>query len=183
LVEMRKRLLAQIRAHEKLGTAVMFEDVDSELKQRIDSLIKELEDRITRAIASDNHLSEMAIVLRSIPGIGPVASTMLIAEMPKIGTITGEEAAALTGLAPVAHESGTLHGKRAIAGGRRALRHVMFQAALVAAHHNPTLRGFPDRLRKAGKPHQVIITAVARKLVTIANALCRNRQEWAAPAT
>lgn len=126
LVEMRKRLLAQIRAQQKLGTAVMFEDVDTELKQRIDSLIKDLEDRINRAIASDDHLSEMATVLRSIPGIGPVASTMLIAEMPEIGTITGEEAAALTGLAPVAHDSGTLRGKRAIAGGRRALRHVLF---------------------------------------------------------
>lgn len=160
----------------------MFEDVDSELKQRIDSLIKELEDRINRAIVSDDHLSEMAIVLRSIPGIGPVASTMLITEMPEIGTITGEEAAALTGLAPIAHDSGTLRGKRAIAGGRRALRHVMFQAALVAAHHNPSLKSFADRLRKAGKPHKVII-AVARKLINIANALCKNRQKWAAPAT
>jgi transposase len=183
LVEMRKRLLAQIRAHQKLGTAAMFEDVDTELKQRIDSLIKELEDRISQAIASDERLSETAGVLRSIPGIGPVASTMLIAEMPEIGTITGEQAAALTGLAPVAHDSGTLRGKRTIAGGRRALRHVMFQAALVAAHHNPSLRSFADRLRKAGKPHKVIITAVARKLVTIANALCKNRQKWAVPTT
>jgi transposase len=183
LVEMRKRLLAQIRAQQKLGTAAMFEDVDTELKQQIDSLIKELEDRITRAIASDERLSETAGVLRSIPGIGPVASTMLIAEMPEIGTITGEQAAALTGLAPVAHDSGTLRGKRAIAGGRRALRHVMFQAALVAANHNPSLRSFADRLRKAGKPHKVIIIAIARKLVTIANALCKSRQQWTATAS
>lgn len=183
LVEMRKRLLAQIRAHQKLGTATMFEDVDTELKQQIDSMIKELEDRITRAIASDERLSETAGVLRSIPGIGPVVSTMLIAEMPEIGTITGEQAAALTGLAPVAHDSGTLRGKRVIAGGRRALRHVMFQAALVAAHHNPRLRSFADRLRKAGKPHKVIIIAVARKLVTIANALCKSRQKWTATAS
>ena len=102
--------------------------------------------------------------------------------MPEIGTITGEEAAALTGLAPVAHDSGTLRGKTAIAGGRRALRQVMFQAALVAAHHNPSLKSFADRLRKAGKPHKIIITAVAIKLVTIANALCKNRQNWTAAA-
>jgi transposase len=145
VVEMRKRLLAQVRAHQKLGTAAMFEDIDTELKQRFDSLIKELEGRITRAIAGDDHLSEMTIVLRSIPGIGPVASTMLIAEMPEIGTITGEEAAALTGLAPVAHDSGTLRGKRAIAGGRRALRHVMFQAALVAGTSQPK----PESLRRS----------------------------------
>ena len=156
------------------------EDIDTEMKQRIDSLIKELEDRITQAIASDDRLSETAVVLRSIPGIGPVVSAMLIAEMPEIGTITGEEAAALTGLAPVAHDSGTLRGKRAIAGGRRALRHVMFQAALVAAHHNPSLKSFADRLRKAGKPHKVVITAVARKLVIVANALCKSRQKWTA---
>lgn len=183
LVEMRKRLLAQIRAHQKLGTAVMFEDVDTELKQRIDSLIKELEDRITRTIGSDERLSATADVLRSIPGIGPVASTMLMAEMPEIGTITGEQAAALTGLAPVAHDSGTLRGKRSIAGGRSALRHVIFQAALVAAHHNPSLKSFADRLRRAGKPHKVIIIAVARKLVTIANALCKSRQKWTATAS
>lgn len=158
----------------------MFEHVDTELKQWIDSPIKELENRITPAIASDDRLSQTAIVLRSIPGIGPVTSTMLIAKMPEIGTITGEEAAARTGLAPVAHDSGTLRGKRAIAGGRRNLRHVMFQAALVAAHHNPLLKSFADRLPKAGKPHKVIITAVDRKLVTIANAGCRSRQKWTA---
>ena len=60
------------------------------------------------------------------------------------------------------------------------MRHVMFQAALVAAHHNPSLKSFADRLRKAGKPHKVIITAVARKLVTIANTLCKSRQKWTA---
>lgn len=181
MVEMRKRLLAQIRAHQKLGTAEMFDCIDTELKVRLDSLIKELEDRIVAAISSDDLLSETVSVLRSIPGIGPVASTMLVAEMPELGTITGEQAAALVGLAPVAHDSGTLRGKRSIAGGRRALRHVMFQAALVAAHHNPTMKVFADRLRKAGKPHKVILTAVARKLVTLANALCKKRQKWVLP--
>lgn len=75
------------------------------------------------------------------------------------------------------HDSGTLHGKRAIAGVRRALRHVMFQAALVAAHHNPCLRPFADCLRKAEKLDRVITTAVARKLVTIANTLCKSRRK------
>lgn len=181
MVEMRKRVLAQIRAHHKLGTAEMFDGIDTELKVWLDSLIKELEDRIVAAISSDDLLSETVSVVRSIPGIGPVASTMLVAEMPELGTITGEQAAVLVGLAPVAHDSGTLRGKRSIAGGRRALRHVMFQAALVAAHHNPTMKAFADRLRKAGKPHKVIITAVARKLVNLANTLCKKRQKWVLP--
>lgn len=161
----------------------MFEVFDTELKQRIDSLIKELEDRITLAIARDERLSEMAVVLRSIPGISPAASTILIAEKPEIGTITGKEATALTGLTPVAHDSETIRGKRAIAGGRSALRHVVFQAALVATHQNLSLKSFADRLRKAGKPHKVIITTVARKLVTIANALCKSRKKWVAQVT
>ncbi|WP_322896264.1 MULTISPECIES: transposase [unclassified Yoonia] len=106
-----------------------------------------------------------------------------IAELPEIGTVTGEEAARLTGLAPVAHDSGTLRGKRAIADGHCAVRHVMFQAGLVASHHNPTMKAFADRLRTAGKPHKVVITAVARKLITIANALCKSLQIWVAPMT
>lgn len=141
-------------------------------------MIKELESRITKAIVSDDRLSETVGILLSIPGSGPVASKMPIAEMREIGTITGEQAAALTGLAPVAHHSGILRGKRAIAGGRPALRHVMFQAALVSALHNASLKAFADRLRKAGRPHTVIITGVARKLVTIANALGKRRQKW-----
>lgn len=112
LVEMRKQLLTKVRAQQKLGTAVLFEDGDNELKQRIDSLVKDLEDKISRTIGSDGDLSEMATVLRSIPGIGPVADTMLIAEMPGTGTISGEGSPPLSGLAPVVHDSGTLRGKR-----------------------------------------------------------------------
>ena len=102
----------------------------------------------------------------------------LIAELPELGQITGRQAAALTGLAPIAQDSGAMRGKRVIGGGRRLLRHVLFQAALVASHHNPSLKIFADRLRKAGKPHKVIIVAVARKLVTIVNTLCKSRQNW-----
>lgn len=182
LVEMRKRLLAQISAHEKLGTADLFEDIDADLKRVLETRIAGLEDRIKQAIEGDGALADTARILRSIPGIGPVASAMLLAEMPELGAVSGEQAAALTGLAPIAHDSGSLRGKRAIAGGRRALRHVMFQAALVAAHHNPALTAFAQRLRKAGKPHKVIIIAVARKLITIANALCKSRQTWAPQA-
>ena len=180
LVETRKRLLAQIRAHGKLGTAGLFEAMDTEMKNLLDRQIAALEARIEQTMASVTELAATATILRSIPGIGPVTSTMLIAEMPELGQISGEQAAALVGLAPIAHDSGTLRGKRTIGGGRRQLRHVMFQAALVASHHNPVLKIFADRLRAAGKPHKVIITAVARKLVTIANALCKSRQKWEA---
>ncbi|UOA30586.1 hypothetical protein DSM110093_03479 (plasmid) [Sulfitobacter sp. DSM 110093] len=178
LVETRKRLLAQVKAHGKLGSSDIFASMDDELKTLLDHQIADLEAQIEQAIAADETLAKTANILRSVPGIGPVASTMLIAEMPELGQISGEQAAALTGLAPIAHDSGAMRGKRAIAGGRRLLRHVMFQAALVASHHNPVLRIFADRLRNAGKSHKVIITAVARKLVTIVNALVKADQKW-----
>lgn len=178
LVETRKRLLAQIKAHGKLGSADMFENMDAKLKDLLGHQIAELEAQIEQVIFTEESLATTAGILRSVPGIGPVASTMLIAEMPELGQITGEQAAALTGLAPIAHDSGAMRGKRAIGGGRRLLRHVMFQAALVASHHNPVLKTFADRLRAKGKPHKVVITAVARKLVTVVNALCKTRQKW-----
>lgn len=178
LVETRKRLLAQIKARRKQGMGAPFEQMDADLKTLLERQIAELETQIEQLMATDADLNETAKILRSVPGIGPVTSTMLIAEMPELGQISGEQAAALTGLAPIAHDSGAMRGKRAIGGGRRSLRHVLFQAALVASHHNPTLKVFATRLRKAGKPHKVIIVAVARKLVTIANALCKSRQMW-----
>ena len=179
LVETRKRLLAQLKAHQKLGSADMFDAMDTELRALLDRQIAALEGQIETVIATNEDLRKTAEILRSVPGIGPVANTMLIAEMPELGQIAGEQAAALTGLAPIAHDSGAMRGKRAIGGGRRLLRHVMFQAALVASHHNPVLKTFADRLRAAGKPHKVVITAVARKLVTIVNALVKSRQKWA----
>lgn len=179
LVETRKRLLAQIKAHEKQGSSEMFEAMDTELQDLLDHQIAEIEAQIEQIISTDQSLATTVGILRSVPGIGPVASTMLIAEMPELGQISGEQAAALTGLAPIAHDSGAMRGKRAIGGGRRMLRHVMFQAALVASHHNPVLKTFADRLRAAGKPHKVVIIAVARKLVTLVNALVKSGQKWA----
>jgi len=176
LVEMRKRLLAQTKARMKNGSGTPFEDMDAELKALLGMQIADLEAQIETAIAVDSGMADTARLLRSIKGIGPVTSWMLIAELPEIGQISGEQAAALTGLAPIAHDSGAMRGRRAIGGGRRALRHVLFQAALVASCHNPVLKAFADRLRERGKPHKVVIIAVARKLVTIANALCKSRQ-------
>ncbi|MEP5729798.1 MAG: transposase [Sulfitobacter sp.] len=177
-IEARQLPPAQIKARQKQGVGEPFEEMDTTLRLLLDAQVSDLESQIESLIAADAELAETARILRSVPGIGPVASTVLIAEMPELGQISGEQAAALTGLAPIAHDSGALRGKRAIGGGRRLVRHVLFQAALVASHHNPALKPFADRLRAAGKPHKVIITAVARKLITIANALCKSRQKW-----
>jgi len=176
LVEMKKRLLAQVKARLKNGSGAPFEAMDDELIALFGDQIADLETRIEAAIIADPDMAATAHILRTIKGIGPVTSWMLIAELPEIGQISGEQAAALTGLAPIAHDSGAMRGRRAIGGGRRALRHVLFQAALVASHHNPVLKVFADRMREREKPHKVVIIAVARKLVTIANAMCKSRQ-------
>ena len=177
LVDMRKRHALHCKADQKTGAACEFEDIDADLREVLDRRIKDLEQRIKTCLDSDGALSETAAVLRSVPGIGLVACAMPVAEMPELGRISGEQAAALAGLAPVARDSGQMRGKRMI-GGRRALRCVLYQAALVASIHNADLKVFADRLRKEGKPHKLVAAAVARKLVVIANALCKSRQPW-----
>ena len=139
----------------------------------LDAQILELENRIERVMTQEKTLADKAMRLRSIPGIGPVSAAMLIAEMPELGKMTSGEAAAMAGLAPVSYDSGTMRGKRMIAGGRRALRHVLYQAALAAAYHNPVLKSVAQRLNERGKPDKLVILAVARRLVTIANAILK----------
>ncbi|MCG6112912.1 MAG: transposase, partial [Paracoccus sp.] len=178
IVEMRKRLAAQISARRKQGIAANVEDLDDALMAMLDAQISDLEQRIERAIASEQTSAIKAGLLRSIPGIGPVSVAILVAEMPELGRMTAGEAAAMAGLAPVPHDSGAMRGRRAIAGGRRALRQVLSQAALAAACHNPVLKPLAKRLKGRGKPHKVVIIAIARRLITIANAILKTGETW-----
>ncbi len=178
IVDMRKRLAAQIGARKKQNIPADVEGMDDALKTMLDAQVGELERRIECVIAQEEISAAKARLLRSIPGIGPVSAAMLVAEMPELGRMTSAEAAAMTGLAPVPHDSGTMRGRRAIAGGRRALRHVLFQAALAAACHNPVLKPVAQRLKSRGKPHKLVIVAIARRLVTIANAILKTGLPW-----
>ena len=180
LVEIRKSSRHQAKANLKNGTSDQVEDLSNELLDLLERQIAEVEERIGSLLANEAVLAETAAILRSVPGTGPVACAMPVAEMPELGRISGEQAAALAGLAPITRDSGQMRGKRMIGGGRRALRQVLHQAALVASIRNTDLKLFADRLRKEGKPHKVVVTAVARKLVVIANALCKSRESWAA---
>lgn len=107
-----------------------------------------------------------------------MSAAVLLAEMLELGRMTAGEAASMTGLAPVPHNSGAMRGRRMIAGGRRALRHVLFQAALAAACHNPLLKGMAKRLKQKGKPHKLVIVAIARRLITVANAVLKSGTPW-----
>ena len=140
IVDMRKRLVAQIAARKKQGIPANVEELDDALKAILDAQISDVEQRIESVIAREEVSATKAGLLRSILGIGPVSVAMLVAEIPELGRMTAGEAAAMAGLAPVPHDSGAMRGRRAIAGGRRALRKVLFQAALAAACHNPVLK-------------------------------------------
>lgn len=117
-------------------------------------------------------------LLRSAPGVGPVMSLTLLAELPELGTLNRRQIAALVGVAPLNRDSGTLRGKRSIWGGRASVRATLYMAALVASRHNPVLRTFYQRLLAAGKPKKVALTACMRKLLTILNAMLKHRQPW-----
>ncbi|MDO6457853.1 transposase, partial [Celeribacter halophilus] len=102
----------------------------------------------------------------------------LIGEMPELGTIGDKQIAALAGLAPINRDSGRMDGRRSIKGGRYVIRSLLYQAALVASTHNKTLKVFANRLKEKGKPHKVVLIAVARKLLMIANTLMAKNQLW-----
>jgi transposase len=117
-------------------------------------------------------------LLKSVPGIGPIIARTLLAEMPELGTLDRRQIAALAGLAPWTRQSGRWKGKSFIGGGRTAVRAALFLGALTAIRFNPTLRAFRQRLIDAGKPKMVAIVAVARKLLTILNAIIRDQKPW-----
>ena len=117
-------------------------------------------------------------LLRSIPGVGPVVSRTLLADLPELGTRPPETLAALTGLAPFAADSGRRRGERHIRGGRREVRRALYMGALAVARVPGPLRDFAQRLKAKGKPSKVALIAVARKLLRIANAVIRDARAW-----
>ena len=158
--------------------SVDVEGMDANLKAMLDTQIIELERRIECVITQEEASAAKARLLRSIPRVNPVSAAMLIAEMPELGSMTSGEAAAMTGLAPVLHDSGEMRGRRAIARGRRSVLHVLFQAELAAATHSPVLQPVGQRPKMRGKPHKLVIVAIARRLVTIANAILKTGVPW-----
>lgn len=117
-------------------------------------------------------------LLRSVPGIGPVLTTTLLANLPELGTLTHKQIAALVGVAPLNRDSGTLRGRRTVWGGRAQVRTALYMAAIVAARFNPVIRTFYQRLCTAGKAKKVALVACMRKLLTIVNAMLKHRTPW-----
>lgn len=174
LVAMKKRLSCQVKQRGSQAVG----DLDETHMALLSGQIIILERRIETLLQGDESLNGRAQILRSIPGIGPVLTAALIGQMPELGTVGEKQIAALAGVAPINHDSGKYAGKRRIRGGRTWLRHLLYQAALVASNHNPVLKIFAKRLKEKGKPHKLVLIAVARKLIIIANALLAKNVKW-----
>jgi len=144
----------------------------------IEKQLKSLDKQIRQLIEADDDMNDIDKLLRSVPGIGKVASSTLLCEMSELGKMDRGQAAALVGVAPFNRESGRFKGKRVIRGGRTAVRSVLYMSAVCAIRFNPILRAFAQRLQKVGKAPKVIITAAMRKLVCILNAMVREGLRW-----
>lgn len=177
----RRNQLIEMRTMEsnRLATA------NRAVRRSIEAILRALDKQIgisdaelTRAIEASTVWKAKDELLQSIPGVGPVTSRTRLANLPELGTLTREQVAALVGVAPMNRDSGRWTGKRFIAGGRAAVRRVLYLGAHAARQGNAVLRTFAARLEEAGKPPKVIRIALARKLVIIANAVLRDNRPW-----
>jgi transposase len=171
--EAQRRHLSRILVAEENRLAQLscaeLRNLSRSLMSKIQNQIETLDRRIGELIAQDQTLWQKAQKLTAISGVGARTAALLLAQMPELGQLNRRQAAALAGLAPFNHDSGSIRGKRAIFGGRRALRNGLYMAALSAARYNPILSRFYQRLRAKGKPHKLALTAVMRKLLLALN--------------
>jgi transposase len=144
----------------------------------LDFQINEIDRLIAEQINSDDDFKNKDRILRSIPGVGPQTSAMLIANLPELGKLNRQQITALVGLAPWNRSSGKYDGKAHIWGGRKDVRSVLYMAAFTACRFNPVIRNFAQRLRQNGKAYKVILTACMRKLLIILNSMIRNQSLW-----
>lgn len=181
MVVRRRQIVTMIAAEKNRGRHVVIPRLARSiarlvlvLEQELTALDQDIDDTIRRSPA----WRDRDDLLRSVPGIGPVIARTLIAEMPELGTLDRRAVASLAGLAPFTRQSSHWRGRSMIAAGRAPVRTALFMVALVAVRFNPTIRAFHQRLIAAGKPKMVAIIAAARKLLTILNAILRDRTPW-----
>jgi transposase len=181
LVARRRQIVEMIgaeRQREKRVTIARLKKSIARLLKALEKELSSLDGDIDDAVRGSPAWREKEDLLTSVPGVGPIIARTLLAELPELGQLGRKEIAALAGLAPFTRQSGQWRGRSFIGGGRTAVRTVVFMGAMVAKKHNPALKAFFDRLVAAGKPKIVALIAVARKLLTILNAILRDRRPW-----
>jgi transposase len=181
LVARRRQIVEMIAAESQRARHVTLPRLKksiARLHKALEKELSELDDDISDHVRGTPAWAEKEDLLASVPGIGPTIARTLIAELPELGSLDRRQIAALAGLAPWTRQSGQWRGKSFIGGGRASVRRALFMGAMVAARYNPTLKLFRDRLVAAGKNKLVAIVAVARKLLTILNAILRDKTPW-----
>jgi transposase len=181
LVARRRQLLEMLvaeRNRRQAADSTLHEGIDAHLRW-LEEGLAEIEHELEGVIRESAIWRAKEALLRSVPGIGEVSARTLLAELPELGSLTRRQAAALVGVAPFSHDSGRMRGKRAISGGRARLRACLYMAAVAAARgSNPMIAGFYKRLRSAGKPAELALTACMRKLVVTLTAVLRTNTAW-----
>lgn len=147
----------------------------------LQSKLAKLDDEIDDFIQATPLWKGKDALLQSVPGVGRITASTLLAMLPELGTLNRQAIAALVGLAPINKDSGKKRGKRRIFGGRAPVRSVLYMATLSAKKHNPTIRKFYEHLIAQGKEKKVALTACMRKLLVILNAMLRTNQAWRSP--
>jgi transposase len=184
LVSRRSQIVAMIVAEQSRKKHRPNQRMLASIERLLAALQRELSDldgQIREAIKASPVWREKDELLESVPGVGPAITSRLLGEMPELGALDRRQIAALAGLAPWTRQSGQWRGKSFIGGGRAHVRSALFMGALVAVKHNRMLKAFYARLLAAGKEKMVALIAVARKLLTILNAILRDGAPWAEP--
>ncbi|MBI4297416.1 MAG: transposase [Chloroflexi bacterium] len=180
LLTRRRQVVAMLTAEKNhLGSAPasVRQDIQAHIAWLEQSLAK-LDDDLGRTLRASPLWREKENLLRTVPGVGPVVSLTLLAELPELGTLGRRQIAALVGVAPLSRDSGTLRGRRTVWGGRARVRATLYMAALVASRWNPLIMAFYQRLYSAGKAKKVALTACMRKLLTILNTMLKHHVRW-----
>src|SRR3954453_11285790 len=181
LVARRRQLLEMLTAERNRRYAAdpaLHEGIDAHLHWLGEALAA-IERDLGTAVRESAVWRAKEALLRSVPGVGPVSARTLLAELPELGSLTRRQAAALVGVAPFSRDSGKMRGKRTVGGGRATLRACLYMAAVAAARGaNPPIAAFYERLRRAGKPSKLALTACMRKLVVTLNAMLRTGTAW-----
>jgi transposase len=180
LMTRRRQLVDMLTAEKnRLGSAPR--RIQPEIRAHITWLerqVAHLDKDVRTAIQASPIWRKQDQLLQSMPGVGPVLATTLLASLPELGTLDRRHIAALVGVAPLNRDSGQWRGQRRVWGGRSPVRAVLYMGALVAARHNPVLKAFYQRLRQAGKAPKLALTACMRKLLTVLNAMLKDGKRW-----